>query len=99
VSQLIAEMVVNPDTKRPIPTSVIDKALHELHFSLKPNRNAKQQALEAIPKLREAIRLERAKMRIRIAMPSHEAKITHSRLKALFSELELEDWAEGGLEM
>ncbi|KAK6014135.1 rRNA metabolism protein, SBDS family, partial [Ostertagia ostertagi] len=99
VSQLIAEMVVNPDTKRPIPTSVIDKALHELHFSLKPNRSAKQQALEAIPMLREAIRLERAKMRIRIAMPSHEAKITHSRLKALFSELELEDWAEGGLEM
>lgn len=57
------------------------------------------QALEAIPKLREAISLERAKMRIRVSMPSHEAKITHSRLKALFSELEMEDWAEGGLEM
>ncbi|WKY00370.1 hypothetical protein Q1695_014878 [Nippostrongylus brasiliensis] len=99
VSQLIASMVVNPETKRPIPPSVIDKALHEMHFSLKPNKNAKQQALEAIPKLREAIRLERAKMRIRVAMPSHEAKITHSRLKALFSELEMEDWAEGGLEM
>ncbi|KAK6057597.1 rRNA metabolism protein, SBDS family [Cooperia oncophora] len=120
VSQLIAEMVVNPDTKRPIPTSVIDKALHELHFSLKPNRSAKQQVNFVLfqrvlvrifcifqlfrrwrryPKLREAIRLERAKMRIRIAMPSHEAKITHSRLKALFSDLELEDWAEGGLEM
>ncbi|KJH52857.1 rRNA metabolism protein, SBDS family [Dictyocaulus viviparus] len=121
VSQLIASMVVNPETKRPIPPSVIDKALHELHFSLKPNKNAKQQvtikfienmcdfsfastcffyqALEAIPKLREAINIERAKMRIRIAMPSHEAKITHTRLKSLFSDLEMEDWAEGGLEM
>lgn len=99
VSQLIAGMVVNPETKRPIAPSVIDKALHEMHFSLKPNKNAKQQALEAIPKLREAISLERAKMRIRVSMPSHEAKITHSRLKALFSELEMEDWAEGGLEM
>lgn len=99
VSQLIASMVVNPETKRPIPPSAIEKALHELHFSLKPNRNAKQQALEVIPKLSEMIRIERAKMRIRISMPSHEAKITHGRLKALFSELEMEDWAEGGLEM
>ncbi|KAK6739638.1 hypothetical protein RB195_008249 [Necator americanus] len=99
VSQLIASMVVNPDTKRPVPPSVIDKALHEMHFSLKPNRNAKQQALEVIPKLRETIRIERAKMRIRVSMPSHEAKITHNRLKALFTEVEMEDWAEGGLEI
>ncbi|EYB91297.1 hypothetical protein Y032_0207g2014 [Ancylostoma ceylanicum] len=99
VSQLIASMVVNPETKRPIPPSIIDKALHEMHFSLKPNRSAKQQALEAIPKLRETIRIERAKMRIRVSMPSHEAKLTHNRLKALFAEVEMEDWAEGGLEM
>ncbi|RCN31695.1 rRNA metabolism protein, SBDS family [Ancylostoma caninum] len=99
VSQLIASMVVNPETKRPIPPSIIDKALHEMHFSLKPNRSAKQQALEVIPKLRETIRIERAKMRIRVSMPSHEAKLTHNRLKALFAEVEMEDWAEGGLEM
>ena len=45
VSQMIASMVVNPETKRPIPPSVIDKALQEMHFSLKANRSSKQQVL------------------------------------------------------
>ncbi|CAB3401974.1 unnamed protein product [Caenorhabditis bovis] len=99
VSQLIASMVVNPETKRPIPPSVIDKALHEVHFSLKPNRSAKQQALEAIPKLRETMKIERAKMRIRVAMPTKEAKQAHAKLKQNFSEIEVDDWAETGLEM
>ncbi|CAD6188183.1 unnamed protein product [Caenorhabditis auriculariae] len=99
VSQLIASMVVNPETKRPIPPSVIDKALHEVHFSLKPNRSAKQQALEAIPKLRETMKIERAKMRIRVAMGNKEAKGAHVKLKQLFSEVEVDDWAESGLEL
>uniref|UniRef100_A0A8R1EA89 Ribosome maturation protein SBDS n=1 Tax=Caenorhabditis japonica TaxID=281687 RepID=A0A8R1EA89_CAEJA len=99
VSQLIASMVVNPDTKRPIPPSVIDKALHEMHFSLKPNRSSKQQALDAIPKLRETIKIERAKMKIRVAIPTKEAKTVHQKLKALFNEVEVDDWAEEGLEM
>ncbi|PAV88638.1 hypothetical protein WR25_22627 [Diploscapter pachys] len=99
VSQLIASMVVNPETKRPIPPAMIDKALQEIHFSLKPNRSAKQQALEAIPKLRETMKIDRAKMRIRVSMPSKEAKQAHGRLKTLVEETEVEDWAEGGLEM
>lgn len=106
-------MVVNPETKRPIPPSVIDKALQEIHFSLKANRSTKQQvkihfvtlknyklwALEAVPKLREMMKIERAKMRIRISMPAKDAKLHHSKLKGLFAELEVEDWAESGLEM
>lgn len=99
MSQLIASMVVNPETKRPIPPSVIDKALQEMHFSLKPNRSSKQQALDAIPKLRETIKIERAKMRIRVAIPTKEAKIVHAKLKTLFSEVEVDDWEEAGLEM
>ena len=38
-------------------------------------------------------------MRIRISMPSKEAKQSHGRLKTLVEETEVEDWAEGGLEM
>ncbi|CAP33508.1 Protein CBG15250 [Caenorhabditis briggsae] len=99
VSQLIASMVVNPETKRPVPPSVIDKALQEMHFSLKPNRSSKQQALDAIPKLRETIKIERAKMKIRVAIPTKEAKAVHSKLKALFNEVEQDDWQDGSLEM
>ncbi|CAI4230717.1 unnamed protein product [Auanema sp. JU1783] len=99
VSQLIASMVVNPETKRPIPPNAIDKALQEIHFSLRPNRSSKQQALDAIPKLREKMQIERAKMRIRVSLPPKEGKILRSKFKALFSELEVEDFSETGLEM
>jgi len=34
---------VNPETKRPYPVSMIEKAMKDVHFSVKPNRNAKQQ--------------------------------------------------------
>jgi ribosome maturation protein Sdo1 len=34
---------VNPETKRPYPVSMIEKAMKDAHYSVKPNRNAKQQ--------------------------------------------------------
>jgi len=37
------DMCVNPETKRPYPVSMIEKAMKDAHFSVKPNRNAKQQ--------------------------------------------------------
>jgi ribosome maturation protein Sdo1 len=38
-----ADKCVNPETKRPYPVSMIEKAMKDAHFSIKPNRNAKQQ--------------------------------------------------------
>jgi len=99
VADTIAGMCVDPDTKRPYAVSVIEKALHEMHFSMKPNRSAKQQALDAIPKLRETMKIDRAKMRIRISLPKKEAKQAHEKIKQLMGEIEAEDWDEGALEM
>uniref|UniRef100_A0A914C1Q2 Ribosome maturation protein SBDS n=1 Tax=Acrobeloides nanus TaxID=290746 RepID=A0A914C1Q2_9BILA len=42
VATLIANMCVNPDTKRAYSTAVIEKALRDQHFNLKTNRSAKQ---------------------------------------------------------
>lgn len=99
ISQLIASMVVNPETKRPIPPSAIDKALHEVHFALRPGRSTKQQALEVLPKLRETMKIERAKMRIRVHVPTKEARAVQTKLKAAFNEVEVENWDEEGLEL
>ncbi|CAJ0956574.1 unnamed protein product, partial [Mesorhabditis belari] len=99
VAQLIADMVVNPETKRPIPPAVINKALSDIHFSLKPNHSAKKQALEVIPKLRESMKIERAKMRLRVAVGVKEARNLQPKLKPLFSEIETENWDEQGLEL
>lgn len=39
----ISDKCVNPETKRPYPVSIIEKAMKDVHFSVKPNRNSKQQ--------------------------------------------------------
>lgn len=99
IANLITNMCVNPETQKPYSIAVIEKALHENHFSLKPNKSAKQQALEMIPKLRENMTIDRAKMRIRVSVDSKDAKNTHDKLKTLFDVIEVEDWEKGDLQM
>merc|ERR1712223_336107 len=53
VATTISDKCVNPETKRPYPVSIIEKAMKECHIAVKPNKGAKQQALEIVPKLRE----------------------------------------------
>lgn len=38
-------------------------------------------------------------MRLRIGIPSKEAKSLHNRVKSLFESVEVENWDEGSLEM
>ena len=45
IATMVADMCVDPSTKRPYPVSQIEKAMREVHFSLKPNRSSKQQVL------------------------------------------------------
>ncbi|CAJ0581589.1 unnamed protein product, partial [Mesorhabditis spiculigera] len=99
VALLIANMVVDSETSRPVAPSTITKALTDIHFSLKANRSAKQQALEMIPKLQESLPIERAKMKLRVACPAKEGRALIGRMKPLFNEVEVENWDEQGLEM
>ena len=43
IATMVADKCVNPETKRPYPVSMIEKAMKDVHFSVKPNRNCKQQ--------------------------------------------------------
>ena len=43
IATTVADKCVNPESKRPYPVSMIEKAMKDVHFSLKPNRNTKQQ--------------------------------------------------------
>lgn len=69
MATIISDKCVNPETKRPYPVSMIEKAMKECHIAVKPNKNSKQQALEAIGKLKETLQIERAQMRIKITIP------------------------------
>lgn len=79
VATIISEKCVNSETKRPFPVSMIEKSMKQIHFSVNPKRNTKQQALEVIKKLKEVLPIERCMMRLRI--------ITHKKNKDKLKEL------------
>ncbi|XP_073971640.1 SBDS ribosome maturation factor [Rhodnius prolixus] len=92
----VADKCVNPETKRPYPVSMIEKAMRDIHFSIKPNRNAKQQTLEVIPQLKAVMPLDRAQMRLRVALSGKEARKLREKLAALTTSIESETWDSGG---
>lgn len=87
IATLVADRCVNPETKRPYPVSIIEKSMREAHFSIRPNKSAKQQALEVIKLLKETMPLERSQMKLRVVLP--HGKSVKSRLEALASSVEM----------
>ncbi|XP_023324462.1 ribosome maturation protein SBDS [Eurytemora carolleeae] len=69
IATIISDKCVNPETKRPYPVTMIEKAMKECHIAVKPNKNSKQQALEVIGKLKETLPIDRAQMRIKVETP------------------------------
>ena len=65
---VLVEKCVNPNTNRPYPPGMIERALREIHFSVDPMRSAKQQALAAIPKLSAVFPIKRAAMRFKLVI-------------------------------
>lgn len=65
IATLVAEKCVDPATQRPYPVGMIEKAMSEAGYSLKPNKNAKSQVcLSSRPSCNHAHR----NLRYRIAL-------------------------------
>lgn len=93
IATTVASKCINPETKRPYPVSMIENAMREeIHFSVKPNRNAKQQALDVISQLKEVMPLERAQMRLRIVIPEKEARKLKDKIVKFITKMEKEEW-------
>lgn len=71
---------------------MIEKAMKDSHFSVKPNRNAKQQALDVIKLLKENMPLERARMKLKIVFSGKEARKLKEKVVKLAGSVEQEDW-------
>ncbi|XP_015604491.1 ribosome maturation protein SBDS [Cephus cinctus] len=99
IATTVAEKCVNPETKRPYPVSMIEKAMKDIHFSVKPNRNAKQQALDVIQQLKTVMPLERAQMRLRVLITGKEARKLREKIMKLAAKVESEDWDSGSLNL
>ena len=94
----MASKCVNPESKRPYPVGVIERTMKEAHFSVRPSKCSKQQALEAISLLRQNMPLERACMRLQIQLPAKDAQHVRERLLSMLN-VEGEDWTGGHLEV
>jgi ribosome maturation protein SDO1 len=99
IANLVASMCVNPETKRPYPVSIIEKAMKDVHYSIKPHRNAKQQSLEVIKLLKESMELERARMRLRVHLVGKESKKIREKIAKIAATIESEDWANENLNL
>ena len=45
IATIVADMCVNPETKRPYTVRLIERAMKDSHYAVKPTRNAKQQVI------------------------------------------------------
>lgn len=93
---MVADKCVNPETNRPYPVTIIEKAMKDAHYSIKPHRNVKSQALDVIKLLKEHIPIEKAQMRVKIMVTQcKDKKLRFDELPKLLKTKESESW-EGG---
>ncbi|XP_045785355.1 ribosome maturation protein SBDS [Maniola jurtina] len=95
IATTVADKCVNPETKRPYPVSIIEKAMKDIHFSVNVNKSAKQQSLEVIPLIKTEIPLERAQMRVRILLSGKDARKVRDKAVKLAMNVEEENWEAG----
>lgn len=94
IASIVADKCVNPDTKRPYTVGLIERAMKDIHYSVKPNKSTKQQALEVIRQLKETMEIQRAHMRLRLVVPAKEAKRLKEKVKPLLQVVESEEFDE-----
>ena len=96
---MISNKCVNPETKRPYPVSIIEKAMKECHVAVKPNKSSKQQALETIGKLKTNLSIERAMMRMKVVVPIKTANKMRKYLSKQNQNVKIEKEEKEGEEM
>lgn len=48
IATIVADKCVNPETKRPYTVILIERAMKDIHYSVKPNKSTKQQVASAL---------------------------------------------------
>ncbi|KAK7479969.1 hypothetical protein BaRGS_00028796 [Batillaria attramentaria] len=96
IATIVADKCVNPETNRPYPVTMIEKAMKDLHVSVKPTKNSKQQALEVIKQLteKEVLNIQRAYMRLRIIVPAKEGHRVRDKVKKVATKVEQDEFDE-----
>ncbi len=68
VATIVSEKSVNPETDRPYTITMIQNAMKDIHYSVNLTKNAKQQALDVIRRLRKVMPIARILMLLRLTI-------------------------------
>ncbi|KAL4681387.1 hypothetical protein H8959_006864 [Pygathrix nigripes] len=82
------------DLIKTIHVVLIERAMKDIHYSVKTNNSTKQQALEVMKQLKEKMKIQRAHMRLRFILPVNEGKKLKEKLKPLIKVIESEDYGQ-----
>lgn len=85
VATIVSEKSINPENDRPYTISMIQNAMKDIHYSVNLTKNAKQQALDVIRKLRKVMPIARVMMSLKITLP-----LTCIRLLSSYSDSSLQ---------
>lgn len=96
IATIVAQKCVEPSSQKPYTVGMIEKAMKDAHYSVKPSKSAKSQALDVIKLLqsKDIMPLERAQMRVSVTMSAKEGKRLKDKILPLFVSVEDEDWAD-----
>ncbi|KIK70351.1 hypothetical protein GYMLUDRAFT_32354 [Collybiopsis luxurians FD-317 M1] len=101
IATLVAEKCVDPATQRPYPVGMIEKAMTEAGYSLKPNKNAKSQVSECIKILQSdsTLPIQRARMRVRVTMPNADGKRLREKILEGAEKVETDEMGQDEWEL
>jgi len=88
IASIVADKCVNPVTSRPYTVSLLLAALKDVHFGVVLGKAAKAQALKAIDALAKHMPIARARMRLRLALPTGAAPDATRLLRAMHAGME-----------
>ncbi|ETW87662.1 hypothetical protein HETIRDRAFT_305676 [Heterobasidion irregulare TC 32-1] len=93
IATLVAEKCVDPATQAPYSVSIIEKAMTEAGYSVRPGKNAKSQVSECIKLLQSdsTLPIQRARMRVRATLPAADAPKLRAQILACAETVERED--------
>jgi len=96
IATQVAEKCVDPATNTPYSVSIIEKAMAEAGFSVKPNKSAKSQVLECIKLIQtnSNLPIQRARMRVRVTMPTKDGKHLREQLIEGAETVEVDEMGE-----
>lgn len=99
IASMVSERCLNPSTRTPYPTTVVERAMTEvLHYSVRPDKSAKQQCLDVIKQLqaKKALNIVRARLRLQVVSTDAKSVATHLPvIKGTVPTVEVEDESAG----